>query len=559
MSIQGNLSGLPMQALQQAVLGQGEIPPYAALSELQRRVKQGQMQQAQQGQQAMAQQAQQQPPIAQQVMQQAQGIDSIPTQQSFANGGIVGYAKGDYVEGEQEASDREAIESGAGRLGAGAMGRIKELLAAGYDVGSLIPRGIAGALESGITRPLRAFGVNVPYLPDSFYGGDRSSMTPMMDKIRRAASPASPSSAAEKSAGHAEPNFRIGGDLEEQIRTLSDALRTPGIGPEEKAVITDQLVKLMAQNKGIVPTPAAPQRAAAPAGIVAALPSKATPAAAGPTAAPVPSTGMDSASEYLQNILGQNAKPDEQTEALRKEYLDSAAKIAADREARMAKREGENKGPAGFFSNAEMLGAAAEATRKGGIAGAAGAAAKVYGAQEQLRRSERDKIDTIRDANDQLKQGILEKKLAMRTGDVDKLQTANEKIAQAKMVLAKHQADMGDKAAERQKDLDVANINADAHIKSSRISADARVGGTTAEVKLMAMRDKAIDNVQNRLKNDPMLAMRITKDPTGAMYQKMVRDEMLAIGVEPSMIGGTSAQSGAGASLRYNPATGKIE
>ena len=73
----------------------------------------------------------------------------------------------------QEESDRADFQSGLGKLGAAAK-----------DILTLPGRGVAGAAESVITRPLRAMGVPVPYLPDEFYGGNRESMTPYYDKIR---------------------------------------------------------------------------------------------------------------------------------------------------------------------------------------------------------------------------------------------------------------------------------------------------------------------------------------------------------------------------------------
>jgi hypothetical protein len=81
----------------------------------------------------------------------------------------------------QEESDREAIAGGIQDF----VGGTRKLGAAAKDVLTLPGRAIAGAAESVITRPLRAFGVDVPYLPDDFYGGDRSSMTPYMDAISK--------------------------------------------------------------------------------------------------------------------------------------------------------------------------------------------------------------------------------------------------------------------------------------------------------------------------------------------------------------------------------------
>jgi soluble lytic murein transglycosylase-like protein len=84
----------------------------------------------------------------------------------------------------REESDREAIGNVFSSLGNSALDRAKDVGAATYDVGTLIPRAITGAAESAIVRPLNAFGAKIPYLPtNAFY--DSSSMTPMTDALRR--------------------------------------------------------------------------------------------------------------------------------------------------------------------------------------------------------------------------------------------------------------------------------------------------------------------------------------------------------------------------------------
>lgn len=113
-------------------------------------------------------------------------FNQIPVQQQeemMAGGGIVAFADEGAVDLEkiQREKDRAALgqayedfKKGARKTGAAAM-----------DIGTLPFRAIAGAGESVITRPLRALGVDIPYLPESYYGGDSSSMTPYMDKLRK--------------------------------------------------------------------------------------------------------------------------------------------------------------------------------------------------------------------------------------------------------------------------------------------------------------------------------------------------------------------------------------
>jgi hypothetical protein len=113
-------------------------------------------------------------------------FNQIPVQQQeemMAGGGIIAFADEGAVDLEkiQREKDRESLgkayedfKTGARKTGAAAM-----------DIGTMPFRGIAGAAESVVTRPLRALGLDIPYLPESYYGGDASSMTPYMDKIRR--------------------------------------------------------------------------------------------------------------------------------------------------------------------------------------------------------------------------------------------------------------------------------------------------------------------------------------------------------------------------------------
>ena len=113
-----NLSQMPQTMLQQGVLGMlPNVHPYGALAEMQRRITDAQNRTAMQGQMAMGQNAQQQqqPPVAQQVMQQAaqpmdQGIGSIPAPQNYANGGIVAFADGGDTSSDWEMPDKKSLD-----------------------------------------------------------------------------------------------------------------------------------------------------------------------------------------------------------------------------------------------------------------------------------------------------------------------------------------------------------------------------------------------------------------------------------------------------------------
>lgn len=530
MSIAQNLAGMPMDVLQKAVLGQmPDIAPYAALSQLQKMVKDRQMQQSMQGQAAIGQtqQMQGQPPIAQQVMQAAQGIDSIPIQQKFAGGGIVAFDDGGYVD-PFGVPDYTTNAPGYGST----IGGIGDLM------------NVMSGTEPEWQRERRFARQGIQY--------NR------------------PEEVAPEGSWEEEPQsskFNILGGVAQQISKLERALQTPGLPKQDKQNISAQLTKLYEQLKS-VPIQAAPPRAPVPVspqaqpsgGGIAAL---ARPPQAPAMAAP---SGLDSATDDLTKIIQNQAKPNDELISLQKQYMEAGEKTAAEREARAAKRAAENTGAKGFFSNPEMLGAAAEAARRGGVAGAAGAASRIYGQQEGQRRSERDKIDSIADANQQYRQALLEKQIAFRSGDVNRQREADMKVAEAKLNLAKVKTELTEKQLERQKDFDIADMNSGRMLQAAKIRTDGAGGG-----------------LDDQFKKEQIILQRLNSNPT---YQAGAK--LIAKGAEmPGSIGqaqiakgealqararqevynqagvplqsGTSAQPGAGAALKYNPATGKIE
>ena len=128
--------------------------------------------QSQLGLQSIMPAAQPMPPQMQQPEQTPQ-LPQMPTM--MAGGGPVAFNRGGITEEQQKEIDRKAF-----------MESLESLYAAGKDILTLPGRGLAGAVETAITRPARAIGINIPYLPESFYGGNRQSMTPYYDQLRAA-------------------------------------------------------------------------------------------------------------------------------------------------------------------------------------------------------------------------------------------------------------------------------------------------------------------------------------------------------------------------------------
>ena len=102
MSRMGEAQKLSIPQLQKAIQD-GTLPPYVGIPLLQDKMRQQQM--------AQAKPQQQQPPIAQQVMQEAamhdRGVEALPTNlptEEMYDGGIVAFAGGDLV-GDQTVED----------------------------------------------------------------------------------------------------------------------------------------------------------------------------------------------------------------------------------------------------------------------------------------------------------------------------------------------------------------------------------------------------------------------------------------------------------------------
>jgi hypothetical protein len=245
--IQSRVQELPnsaqtMQYLNAAMNGQvTTVPPYIAAAELKRRETEGMMDQLakgaaqasastvkdqlQQKMGIMALMGQRQPPQPPQIPQpappeqqpQAGGIDSLPVKEDMfgmAGGGIVGFSgdkpvgsvvppayespydrmnrqnreaaaqrgSGKPLDAEAQAALQEAQRTGDRNA---MLTTIKKLGAAGYDLATIIPRAFMGVAEDiANTRLGRALGIDFK-LPQAAYGGDRASLTPMMDRVNR--------------------------------------------------------------------------------------------------------------------------------------------------------------------------------------------------------------------------------------------------------------------------------------------------------------------------------------------------------------------------------------
>jgi hypothetical protein len=105
---------------------------------------------------------------------------------AFAQGGIIGFNEGGETRSaaldEQRARDRERLAELGRLVGTGA-DRAGRAIA---DVATLPVRGVVGAYDTAVVRPLRAAGLDAAYLSPRLVpeGADVSSMTPFYDMVR---------------------------------------------------------------------------------------------------------------------------------------------------------------------------------------------------------------------------------------------------------------------------------------------------------------------------------------------------------------------------------------
>ena len=208
--------------------------------------------------------------------------------QGMAGGGIIAFSKGETVDEEAAAraqmkSDREAVSGAARAVGDYAKDAAGKFTAAGADILSMIPRGLAGAVDSTAIRAARALGADVDYISPSLTPGDQSSdtMTPFYDRYIRSKEDKAPAPATPAAAPTAvrpsprDDNFRRQPDprmLGIKAAT-TEAAAPPAAGPAPAPRAAAPAVSGPAAAPAVSgPGVATPAETASPAGIMTAAP-----------------------------------------------------------------------------------------------------------------------------------------------------------------------------------------------------------------------------------------------------------------------------------------------
>lgn len=417
----------------------GGQPPTVAQS-IQEQAKQKlqaqMMQQAQQAQ--MAQQAQAAP--------QSGGIDQLPAELHLAGGGIVAFKKGDEVEKadklkKQAEEDRAAL----GGLWDALKGGSESAGRAIMDVASLIPRGLAGAYDTAVVRPMRAAGLNAGYLSPHLTpeGADVSSMTPFADVKRRREM-----EAQQAATPAAEPSA--------PAQTTATPQQEAPVAPPQNRVQNTQAARPAAAQP-----PQPPQAAAeAPTGLNAAY------------------------QKYMEKGLG--ADPEVERAKAVAAYEKAVGKADTSQYDRMlqeleTRKAQFNKPAAGFDAFAELMQNIANQgpQRTWYESGAKGAAAQI--AMDKERQAQQ--FELTKQAVD-----VAQKKLDADRAYRKELYTTGADAAKRVEEIAKETAkEFGLDARQKElikKDLQVANIHAEATKTAAKIGAEARSEGGADKQRL---------------------------------------------------------------------------
>lgn len=389
--------------------GQQGKPPTVmeTVQEQARKKMQAQQVQARQQQQAMQAMAQQAgpgpvPPGTPQPEAQPQGIDELPVEFEMAGGGIVAFQSRGSVPSptekdleEQRKSDSEILRAIGNTLGKGAKDVATKLVAAGADIASLIPRGLAGAVDTAVIRPARALGADIGYISPELTPGNQSpdTMTPFYDRYILGREEAAEKPKTSTASSPAEES-----GYSKEGRT--------GARPYPSAPVKD--IKALAEQESRKKTPRpAPAAPAAPAPVLEQKPA-ATPS--GGITTPMSSLGSEA-----QNLQAERMRADPQAGAANREMMyqsrigapdttqrDAMIKQLQEERARHAEPEG------GFAGLMEYLGQIAATPRglssfEAGAAGARGVKAleeqraqKRFDLGSKIIEQEQGKIDASR-------------------------------------------------------------------------------------------------------------------------------------------------------------------
>jgi hypothetical protein len=526
----GPLSQMHLQQLTQMMLNpRPEGPPlYAVLSAITEKQKQAQAQASMQRQMAMAQgqQAAQQPPVAQEVLAQAQQMQAEEPVMAAYGGEMHGYAGGGAV-----VFDRGGNPEIEQILKKSPMMRTPEenekLRAAGIG----LERRQSAPEGSGVDRVNR-------YLKGIFGDPTPVSYSSGIDEVL----------AAEKAR---TPTAMTAQQMEAAMQSA------PAAAPRPPGVTRPGTGIAQGQNRPQNRPPAAPA-AALGQGLGSFVEQTGTPA---PDKWAEIEAGGIAGVKALQDILRKQGESDPELMKLREAAYKSSQDIAARRERdRQAMLE---SGQKQYDDITDLLiGAAGGARGKtfgdvlSGAVGGAGTARTAKRAEfQKVKEAARQEQNAI----DNLNQALADKRVADRSGDVDKRREADRKVAEAELKVTdlrsgiqEKRATEADRVEQRRLTARGQDLQRQTTLEAARIGAAARESASDIAEKRFALQQLRADPeytaAMNKIK-ELSKAAGMSNAPTVQAAFRAAQQEALAVakryGLTPKDIGATGADAGA--------------
>jgi hypothetical protein len=362
--------------------------------------------------------------------------------------------------------------------------------------------------------------------------------------------------APQEAAARAElEEFKTTGKIKETkppARSVSEAQATMKAGP--RAAVPPAGLKAAAETiKAPAPRPQAPQPAA----------QIAPPAAPAAPAQPAP----ESMEAMLRAQLAKPSTPRTMEEVLAEQKaaragagMGDAAGLAQMDRIRQMQEQYEGSKPSGLDNLIRVFGQAGQYKGLSGLAPA-------YTANQQQQRSQdlamAQKINELMGGVETTQRGEMKD---IATGALAGLGTDRAtEASRAKDVLSALGTGRGQDvtASTAEKQRGTQERGQDLQFQASMAQVNATLARTNTDLtqnQRVALADKAIDNVNNMIKADMRLSMQISKNPS--LRDDLVRketDRLLAVATGTKIPAAPGAASPGGTSLKYNPATGKIE
>jgi hypothetical protein len=435
----------------------------------------------------------------------------------------------------QAAADRNALK----RILASIKGTSEDAGRAIADVATMVPRGLVGAYDTAVVRPMRAAGLNAAYLSPKLTpeGANPESMTPFSD-----------------------------------IKTARDAAKNT---QAQAATATDNraaLNKADAAVRAMPGTPAAPVRDLKELNtqrVNAARPPAPAPAPAAPPPAVVAPPADSDALAMVKARMGE--KPEDREAAAMAKYEKMVGKPDTAQHdrliAELEKRKQSLAPKQGFEGLMEYLGQVSANSQPGRGSFASGAAG-ARGMDKLNRERQLEQFELSKQAIE-----VSQKKLdtvrsyAKETYGIGKSafdQVYKDQFDAAKEIVKDESAA---RQLAQQNTLKMLELKQQADLRREEMRSQEKIAGmrgatsaTLTPNQRAEIANKAIDNINATLKANVPLQMRAAKDP--AYMQQLVQAEtarLMAAAEGRTIPTAPGAGSPGGTSLKYNPATGKIE